>query len=80
MEVTIPMSHSHNHSTALIGQYKSLIQEAITECSPEKRTQLDIGKLSAKLNIILKAAKHDGLPEDMVNTMIDEAIPGSLDE
>ncbi len=69
---------SHNHHAALIGQYKSLIHEAITECSPEKQTQLDIGKLSAKLNIILKAAKHDGLPEDMVNTMIDEAIPGNL--
>ncbi len=60
----------------LIGQYRDLIQEAILECETDHRTQLNLGKLNAKLNIILKAASYDGLPEDVVNHLIDEAIPG----
>jgi hypothetical protein len=60
---------------SLINQYKDLIHQAIQESETEHKTQLNIGKLNSKLNIIIKAASYDGLPEDMVHGLIDQAIP-----
>lgn len=65
-----------NFQEALVGQYRELIQEAILESETDHKTQLNIGKLNSKLQVILKAAHYDGLPEDIVQQLIDEAVPG----
>lgn len=66
---------SEQFQESLIGQYRDLIQEAVFECESDHKTQLNIGKLNAKLHIILKAASYDGLPEDVVHQLIDQALP-----
>lgn len=67
-------SLEHFHES-LIGQYRDLIQEAIFESETDHKTRVDIGKLNAKLRIICKAAQYDGLNEDTILQLIDEAIP-----
>ena len=61
----------------LICQYRDLIHEAIIESETEHKTKLDIGKLNAKLRVIYKAAYYDGLTEEIISNLIDEAIPSS---
>lgn len=58
-------------------QYRDLIQEAILESETDYKTRLNLGKLNAKLQVILKAAQYDGIPENTINALIDEAIPSS---
>lgn len=60
---------------ALVCQYRDLIHEAILESEMDHRTRLDLGKLNAKLRVICKAAEYDGLSEDVISQLIDEAIP-----
>lgn len=60
---------------ALVGQYRDLIHEAILESETDHKTRMDLGKLNAKLRVICKAAQYDGLSEDIVSQLIDEAIP-----
>jgi hypothetical protein len=36
---------------------------------------MDLGKLNSKLQVIYKAAQYDGLNEETINQLIDEAIP-----
>lgn len=60
---------------ALIAQYRELIHEAILESETEHKTRMDIGKLNAKLKVIYKAAAYDGLGEEVINQLIDEAVP-----
>jgi hypothetical protein len=62
---------------ALICQYRDLIHEAILESETDHKTKLDINKLNAKLRVILRAAQYDGIPEEVISHLIDEAIPGS---
>ena len=64
-----------NFQEALVGQYRELIQEAIFECETDHKTSMDLGKLNSKLKVICKAAQYDGLPEDAISQLIDEAIP-----
>jgi hypothetical protein len=59
----------------LICQYRDLIHEAIVESETEHKTRMDIGKLNQKLQVICKAAQYDGLDEDVMNELIDSAIP-----
>ncbi len=59
----------------LVTQYRDLIHEAVLESESEHRTVLNLGRLNAKLKVILKAAQYDGLPENVINTLIDEAVP-----
>jgi hypothetical protein len=61
----------------LICQYRDLIHEAIIESETEHKTKLDIGKLNAKLRVIYKAAYYDGLSEEVISNLIDEAIPSN---
>lgn len=61
----------------LITQYRDLIHEAVLESESEHRTVLNLGRLNAKLKVILKAAQYDGLPETVINTLIDEAVPST---
>jgi hypothetical protein len=68
---------SEQFHESLIGQYRDLIHEAVLESESDHKTCLNIGKLNAKLQVILKAAAYDGLPESVVNQLIDEAIPAS---
>jgi len=68
---------SEQFHESLIGQYRDLIHEAVLESESDHRIRLDIGKLNSKLQVILKAAAYDGLPDDVVNQLIDEAIPAS---
>lgn len=66
-----------NFQEALVGQYRELIQEAIFECETDHKTSMDIGKLNAKLKVIYKAAQYDGLTEESISQLIDEAIPAA---
>ncbi len=66
-----------NFQDVLICQYRDLIHEAILESETDHKTRMDLGKLNAKLQVILKAAQYDGLPEKMINQLIDEAIPAT---
>lgn len=60
---------------ALICQYRDLIHEAILESETDHKTRMDLGKLNAKLRVICKAAQYDGLTDDIIHSLIDEAIP-----
>jgi hypothetical protein len=68
-----------NFQDALICQYRDLIHEAILESETDHKTRLNLGKLNSKLKIILKAAQYDGLEENTVNELIDQAIPSSME-
>ena len=68
---------SEQFQDSLIGQYRDLIHEAVLESESDHKTRLDIGKLNSKLQIIMKAAAFDGLPEHVVTQLIEEAIPAS---
>lgn len=61
----------------LVTQYRDLIHEAVLESESEHRTVLNLGRLNSKLKVILKAAQYDGLPENIINTLIDEAVPST---
>lgn len=72
----------NTHSTerfhdALEKQYRDLIQEAILECESNFKTQLNLGKLNSKLQLIMKAAQYDGLSETTISHLIDEAMPNT---
>ncbi len=69
--------NSENFHEALIAQYRELIHEAILESETEHKTRMDLGKLNAKLQLIFKAAKYDGLDESIISELIDQAIPSS---
>lgn len=62
---------------ALICQYRDLIHEAILESETDHKTRMDLGKLNAKLRVIYKAAQYDGLSDDIISGLIDQAIPSS---
>lgn len=66
-----------NFKDALIAQYRDLIHEAILESEAEHKTRMDIGKLNAKLKVIMKAAQYDGLNEAIISDLIDHAIPAT---
>lgn len=64
-----------NFQDALVGQYRDLIQEAIFESETDHKTRLNLGKLNSKLKVICKAAQYDGLDDDTINQLIEEAVP-----
>ncbi len=64
-----------NFQDVLVRQYRDLIHEAILESETDHKTSMDIGKLNSKLRVICKSASYDGLSEDIVSQLIDEAIP-----
>lgn len=65
---------------SLIRQYQDLIQEAIIESESDHRTRLNIGKLNSKLQVIMKAAHYDGVPESVIGRLIDEAMPTNIEK
>lgn len=69
--------NSENFHDALISQYRDLIHEAIIESETEHKTRMDLGKLNAKLRLIFKAAKYDGLDEATISELIDQAMPST---
>ena len=71
---------SEQFHESLIRQYQDLIQEAIIESESDHRTRLNIGKLNSKLQVILKAANYDGVPENIINRLIDEAMPNNIEK
>lgn len=71
------LKNSETFQEALVMQYRDLIQEAILESETDYKTRIDLGKLNSKLQVILKAAQYDGLPEDAISRLIDEALPCS---
>ena len=68
---------SQEFQESLVNQYRDMIHQAIQESETDHKTRLNIGKLNAKLNIIVKAAAYDGLPGDLVDHLIDQALPVS---
>lgn len=73
-EAPLNVRNLENFHEALVGQYRDLIHEAILESETDHKTRMDIGKLNAKLRVIMKAAQYDGLPETIVSQLIDEAV------
>lgn len=71
------VANSEKFHDALIAQYQEMIREAILESETEHKTRMDIGKLNAKLKMIYKAAKYDGLDEDTISNLIDLAMPST---
>ena len=69
------LRNAENFHEALICQYRDLIHEAILESETDHKTRMDLGKLNAKLRVICKAAQYDGLTDDVISRLIDEAIP-----
>ncbi len=63
-----------NFQEALVCQYRDLIHEAILESETDHKTRLNIGKLNTKLQLITKAAHYDGLPEKVIEQLIDEGM------
>lgn len=70
--------HQEKFQNALIGQYRELIQEAIYESETDHKTRVDLGKLNAKLQMITKAALKDGLGQQEINQLIDQATQTQL--
>jgi hypothetical protein len=66
---------NENFQDILVCQYRDLIHEAILESETEHKTRMDIGRLNQKLQVICKAAHYDGLSDDVINELIDAAIP-----
>jgi hypothetical protein len=73
-EAPLNGKNAESFREALEAQYRDLIHEAILECETDHKTRLNIGKLNSKLKLITKAACYDGLSDDKVNQMIDEAV------
>ncbi len=71
------LKNVENFHEALIGQYKDLIHEAILECETDHKTRMDLGKLNSKLRVICKAAQYDGLTDDIISSLIDQAVPSA---
>lgn len=69
--------NSETFHNALVAQYRDLIHEAVLESETEHKTQMDIGKLNSKLQVIFKAANYDGLNDEIISELIDQAIPGT---
>lgn len=76
-EAKLNLKRSETFQDILICQYRELIHEAILESETDHKTRLNLGKLNSKLKVICKAAQYDGLPETVVDQLIDEAIPSS---
>ena len=69
------LRNAENFHEALVSQYRDLIHEAILESETDHKTRMDLGKLNSKLRVICKAAQYDGLTDDIISRLIDEAIP-----
>jgi hypothetical protein len=69
---------NENFQDILVCQYRDLIHEAILESETEHKTRMDIGRLNQKLQVICKAAHYDGLSDEVINELIDAAIPQSV--
>ncbi len=65
---------SDQFKESLVCQYRDLIHEAVLESESDHRTRLSLGKLNAKFQLIMKAAQYDGVPEETINRLIDEAV------
>lgn len=74
-EALLNVRNSETFREALICQYRDLIHEAILESETDHKTRLNLGKLNSKLKVICKAAQYDGINEDIINQLIDEAVP-----
>lgn len=68
---------SESFQEVLVCQYRELISEAILESETDHKTRLNLGKLNSKLVLICKAAQYDGLPETVIDRLIEEAVPMS---
>lgn len=71
----LSVRNTETFHNALVAQYRELIQEAVLESETEHKTQMDIGKLNSKLQVIYKAANYDGINETVINELIEQAIP-----
>jgi prophage maintenance system killer protein len=74
MEVRVSLHNSEKFHDGLIAQYREMIHEAILESETDHKTRMDIGKLNAKLQIIMKAAQYEGLSEETISELIDQSI------
>jgi hypothetical protein len=76
-EARLNVRNLETFQEALVSQYRELIHEAILESETNHKTSMDLGKLNSKLRVICKAAQYDGLPEDTISKLIDEAVPST---
>lgn len=74
------MKNQEQFYEALIAQYRDLIQEALLESEEEHKTKINIGTLNTKLNMIYRAAKYDGIDEQVIDQLINEVIPSQTSQ
>jgi hypothetical protein len=74
-EVPLSTKNEEQFQEVLVSQYRDLIHEAILESETDHKTSMNIGKLNSKLKVIYKAAEYDGLPQKVIDQLIDEMMP-----
>lgn len=64
--------------STLIKQYTESIDELIVESESVYRSQIDYFQLDFRIRTILKAAKVDGLKEELIWNIIERKVPGYI--
>ncbi len=59
----------------LISQYTEVIEELVVESESVYRSQLNYDELSSKVSNLIKAAKVDGLHEDVIWRILERRVP-----
>jgi hypothetical protein len=62
----------------LVKQYSDSIDELIVESESVYRSQIDYDLLDTGVKSILKAAKVDGLKEEIIWNILERKVPGYL--
>lgn len=62
----------------LAKQYSDTIDRAIVQCESVYRSQIDYAVLDGHIQTILKAAKVDGLSEDIIWNILERKVPGYI--
>jgi hypothetical protein len=60
----------------LIKQYSETIDELIVESESVYRSQIDYDQLDFRVRSILKAARVDGLKEEIIWNILERKVPG----
>ncbi|MCK6596567.1 MAG: hypothetical protein L6Q33_15335 [Bacteriovoracaceae bacterium] len=59
----------------LINQYRDVVEELVIESESVYRSQLDYELLSSRVSNLIKAAKVDGLDEQVIWKILERRVP-----
>jgi len=66
---------SDDFKQTLIQQYSEVIEEIIVESETVYRSQLDFSKLDHRVQGLIKAARIDGLDENVIWDILERRVP-----